>query len=706
MKKLICNQWIAWIAILFLSVTLHACKQKQEDITPSSRFASYVTAYTGGIISQSSPIRIELAAGLPMVEPYSELKDHPFSFSPSLKGKAWWVDNKTIEFIPDEGALRPGKFYQGTFKLGDLIQVDKELEKFTFSFRVMERNFAVEVDMPYIQAADPERVSISGIIQLSDKAEPATIEKMLSLKTAGGQTPSLTIEPSNTPDRYRFTIHGITRTREGWVLEIEANGKPFGTDHIVRKRVTIPATEDFTFLSAQRISSPEQGLRLSFSDPLSTQQDLRGLISLQGVREYTQQVDGNRVDIYFDPLQVNSYTLEIDRGVRNYKEERLEEERSLSFSKETHKPEVKISTSGTILPDSKNLLVPFRAVSLKAVDLTVVRIFENNVPMFLQDNSLSSSRELRRSGRMIYRKMLRLDQDPTYDLTQWNDFSIDLSELIRQEPGAIYRIMLSFKQDYSLYLCAGKVPETSLSDQSAGLTRILPEEEADYDESVWDQPSGYYYMENEGYNWCEYDWQQRDNPCHPSYYMVTSRKASCNVLATNLGMIVKRNQAGKLWIAVTDLLTAQPLGQVDITLYNFQLQPIGETKTNSEGLAEIELKGVPFVAVASREEQKTYLKLVDGEELSMSRFDTGGKSIEKGLKGFIYGERGVWRPGDTLHVTFILEDREKRIPDTHPVSLELYTPQGQFYTRQIASKGVNGFYTFNIETHDNDPTGV
>lgn len=379
---------------------------------------------------------------------------------------------------------------------------------------------------------------------------------MLSLKTVGGQTPSLTIEPTNTPDRYCFTIQRITRTREEWILEIEANGKPFGTDHIIRERVTIPATEDFTFLSAQRISSPEQGLQLSFSDPLSTQQDLRGLISLRGVREYTQQIDRNRIDIYFDPLQVNSYTLEIDRGVRNYREERLEEERSLSFSEEANKPEVKISTSGTILPDSKNLLVPFRAVSLKAVDLTVVRIFENNVLMFLQDNSLSSSRELRRSGRMIYRKMLRLDQDPTHDLTQWNNFSIDLSELIRQEPGAIYRIMLSFKQEYSLYPCAGKVPETSLSDQSAGLTRILPEEEADYDESVWDQSSGYYYMENEGYNWREYDWQQRDNPCHPSYYMVTSRKASYNVLATNLGMIVKRNQAGKLWIAVTDLLTA------------------------------------------------------------------------------------------------------------------------------------------------------
>ena len=68
--------------------------------------------------------------------------------------------------------------------------------------------------------------------------------------------------------------------------------------------------------------------------------------------------------------------------------------------------------------------------------------------------------------------------------------------------------------------------------------------------------------------------------------------------------------------------------------------------------------------------------LWDGEEQSVSRFDVGGKDIQKGLKGFIYGERGVWRPGDTLHISFILEDREKRIPDKHPVALEIYNPRG------------------------------
>ena len=84
----------------------------------------------------------------------------------------------------------------------------------------------------------------------------------------------------------------------------------------------------------------------------------------------------------------------------------------------------------------------------------------------------------------------------------------------------------------------------------------------------------------------------------------------------------------------------------------------------------------------------------------------GGKDIQKGLKGFIYGERGVWRPGDTLHISFMLEDREKRIPDKHPVALEIYNPRGQFYTKMISTQGTNGFYTFAVPTQADDPTGL
>ncbi len=64
-----------------------SCKSNQKDIIPSAEYAPYVNAYTGGVISQNSTIRIELTHDQPMVDLNSELKNNPFSFSPSLKGK-------------------------------------------------------------------------------------------------------------------------------------------------------------------------------------------------------------------------------------------------------------------------------------------------------------------------------------------------------------------------------------------------------------------------------------------------------------------------------------------------------------------------------------------------------------------------------------------------------------------------------------------
>ena len=248
-----------------------------------------------------------------------------------------------------------------------------------------------------------------------------------------------------------------------------------------------------------------------------------------------------------------------------------------------------------------------------------------------------------------------------------------------------------------------KFADSSTSD---GLTKVSGSVLSEEDEAIWNTPEAYYYYNGGTMDWSVYRWTERDNPCHPSYYMDSDRAAACNVFASNLGMIVKRNSLNKLWIAVSNILDTKPIGKAQVTAYNFQLQPIGKGETNGEGFVEITPNGVPFIIVAESDKQKAYVRVVDGEEQSVSRFDVGGKDIQKGLKGFIYGERGVWRPGDTLHISFILEDREKRIPDKHPVALEIYNPRGQFYTKMISTQGMNGFYTFDVPTQATDPTGL
>ena len=694
--------------LIMMTVGLYSCTRTQKDIIPSADYAPYVNAYTGGVISQNSTIRIELTHDQPIVDMNNELKSNPFSFSPSLKGKAYWVSNNTIEFVPEEGALKPGTLYEGTFRLGDFIEVDKKLKEFNFSFRVQERNFTLQLESLPITATQPNEINIKGEIRFSDVVKKEEVEKML---TASDGKKSYPVEVTATDNhtRYLFSIRQIPREADDYPLTITANGNAAGIDRKQTEEVLIPAKDCFRFMSAERIDQPENGIEIVFSAPLSTTQDLKGLIEIPEISSSIFQISENRVFIYFEANTQNKLTLNIHEGVKDSQGKALGTSHTISFSEVSLKPQVEMSTTAAILPDSKSLIIPFRAVNLYAVDLSVIRIFENNVLMFMQTNSLASANELRRSGRLVYKKTLWLAKDASKDIHHWGDYSIDLAGLIHQEPGAIYRVILSFRQEYSAYPCGGNENQDMKfadSNTSDGLIKVSGSVLSEEDEAIWNTPEAYYYYNGGTMDWSVYRWTERDNPCHPSYYMNSDRIAACNVFASNLGMIVKRNSLNKLWIAVSNILDTKPIGKAQVTAYNFQLQPIGKGETNGDGFVEITPKGVPFIIVAESEKQKAYVRVVDGEEQSVSRFDVGGKDIQKGLKGFIYGERGVWRPGDTLHISFILEDREKRIPDKHPVALEIYNPRGQFYTKMISTQGMNGFYTFDVPTQATDPTGL
>ena len=695
--------------LLLMIVSFSSCTRTQKAIIPSAEYAPYVNAYTGGVISQNSTIRIELTHEQPMVDLNNELKENPFSFSPSLKGKAYWVSNNTIEFVPEEGTLKPGSLYECTFQLGKFVEVDKKLKEFNFSFRVQERNFTLSIEPLPITDAQPDEINIKGEICFSDIVKKEEVEKILTAKDGNNKSYPVEIIPTDNLTRYQFCINQIPRDTEDYQLTITANGSPARIDQTQSEEVLIPAKDSFRFLSATRIDEPENGIEVVFSAPLSDTQDLKGLIEIPELSSSVFQIKENRVFIYFEANQLSKLTLNIHEGVKSSQGKTLGTSHSISFSEINLKPQVEMLTTAAILPDSKSLIIPFRAVNLYAVDLSVIRIFENNVLMFMQTNSLASANELRRSGRLVYKKTLWLGKDTSKDIHNWENYSIDLAGLIRQEPGAIYRVILSFRQEYSAYPCGGvdnqdiKFADNNTPD---GLMKVSGSALSEADEAVWDTPEAYYYYNGGTMDWSVYRWKERDNPCHPSYYMNSDRAAACNVFASNLGMIVKRNSLNKLWIAVSNILDTNPVGKAQVTVYNFQLQPIGKGETNGEGFVEISSKGTPFIVVAEAEKQKAYVRVVDGEEQSVSRFDVGGKEIQKGLKGFIYGERGVWRPGDTLHISFILEDREKRIPDKHPVALEIYNPKGQFYTKMISTQGMNGFYTFDVPTQAGDPTGL
>ncbi len=347
-----------------------------------------------------------------------------------------------------------------------------------------------------------------------------------------------------------------------------------------------------------------------------------------------------------------------------------------------------------ILPSSNGMSIPFEAVNLKAVDVTIVKLYENNVLQFLQTNELDGDYQMARVGKTIIEKTISLGITNPADFKVKKKFSLDLSSMIKTEPGAIYRVSLNFKKDYSTYPCGGIANTDNLETEQLKEKRIANNSYQYY----YDYYDSYYYDE-------DYNWSERENPCNSAYYSSYSTTVSKNILASDIGLTAKKGTDGRLFIAAADLITTKPIGNLEIEFYDYQQQLIEKTKTNNDGQLFIAPKEMPYFVIAKKDQQRAYLKLDDGSSLSLTMFDTEGNTVEQGLKGFIYGERGVWRPGDTLFLSFILEDKLKVLPPNHPVVFELHNPQGMIYKKLLKAKGLDGFYTFPVVTDINVPTG-
>ena len=416
---------------------------------------------------------------------------------------------------------------------------------------------------------------------------------------------------------------------------------------------------------------------------------VKGLVELDGVARSYVQVEDKLLKVHFENQKAD-LVLTLDKNLKDADGNTLGETFQRNFTLDEPKPAVELLVSGNILPDKNNLILPFRAVNLGAVEVRIIKIYEKNVLTFLQENDLDGSSSLRRSGRLVYRGDVQLDASK--NLHKWNTHTIYLGSLIRQEPGAIYRVRLSFRQDQSLY--GGKEPIVS--------AQALTGKPTPADEAEWDIANPYYW--DNDYDWDNYNWNESDDPTKPSYYMDSDRFPAIQLLASDLGLMAEYAEGNTLWVAATDLITAKGLSGVKLEAYDYQLQKIAEGKTDGQGLAQLTVARKPFAVVAKAGGSTSYLKVNNGGERSLSRFDVGGETVRQGIKGFVYGERGVWRPGDTMHLTLILQDKGKNLPEGHPATLEVYTPEGQFYTKQVA-KGTDGFYSFDVTTKADDPTG-
>jgi|GEM_PF-2777266 len=589
-KKKILLGVLALITIIIVVIAIIAHKPKVNCNDPG--FAPYISAYTDGTVSKKQPVKVVLNSQLAesidrSVNPDNLIKAYPF-----IGGKCTFVDDRTIEFTPEYG-FASGKDYVFALNLGKIADVPGDFKKFVFPVSIIRQDMKVTIDEQ--TTTDRETLKyqmIAGTVKTADEESLDNIKKSVTAKIGKNELP-ITWREAETGNVFGFTIENIERTNEPQNLTISYSGRNIDSDSQGEKVAVIPALNEFGITSVKVYEAPSQHIRIDFTDPVKEGQNLNGLVTVSQSREGTVnnckiEVSGNSINVYPPERKDGDGKLFLSAGIQNILGVKIDEDKEFNLSFELLKPQVRSVKTGLILPDGDDGLVyPFEAVNLSAVDVTVIKVLEKNILSYIRDYSeYWNSSNLQQTGVPVFRKTIHIADPESEEVTAWNRYYLELSKLIKTEPGAIYNIKIAFRKSHAVFDC-----DTCNGGDDVSM-------EKDIDIKDFDTYDGYYEsIDNSYYSSAGYNWSNSDNPCYKMYYQ-SEKFLSQNILASNLGIIAKKGNDRSVQIYVTDLKSSSPVGGATVELYGYQQQLIASGKTDSEGKYDFGKQPKAFFAVA------------------------------------------------------------------------------------------------------------
>ena len=184
-----------------------------------------------------------------------------------------------------------------------------------------------------------------------------------------------------------------------------------------------------------------------------------------------------------------------------------------------------------------------------------------------------------------------------------------------------------------------------------------------------------------------------------------------NVIVTDLGLIVKQDRES-LWVWVSSLKSANPVEGVRVSAISETNQTLVSAVTDGNGIARLPVDskhpdGSPWVVVAEKDQDLVYQRLGQ-QEWVLDHIDQSGRPHPGAYDVLMYTERGVYRPGDTLHVTGLIRDREGVVPPSFPLSVRVTRPDGRIAATLIVTppSDQQGTFHFEFPTREDSQTGA
>jgi len=275
------------IGILFFAgISMTSCLKEKSSTHIKKGNPKIISAYTAGVISRDSTIRIRFVDDMVDSSQFNVLlKKSPVVFNPEIKGIALWTNSRTLEFRPN-ATLPGGQSYVATVTLSDFIEPVGSSGIFSFKFSTMKQSFEMTLDgIRAVNSEDLKYQTLSGQIKTADTSFGINVEKMIQASQKGKSLPIEWAHADNQRD-HRFTVGNIIRGNQASSVLLEWTGKPIGVNKSGERKVNIPSILNFKVLDARAVQAEEQFIEIRFTDPLEKDQNIEGLIQVNNQSDF------------------------------------------------------------------------------------------------------------------------------------------------------------------------------------------------------------------------------------------------------------------------------------------------------------------------------------------------------------------------------------------------------------------------------------
>lgn len=387
------------------------------------------------------------------------------------------------------------------------------------------------------------------------------------------------------------------------------------------------------------------------------------------VNFYVSKVN-NKLLIRGDFDSSKNYKLLVLSGVRAIDGSVSKEEKTEDILFDQKKPKLMFSNDGIILPSINDKRIYFRSINVKKVNVVVRKVYSNNTTQFLQSFSFQGNgyfdgddyyddefdygddfgyyNKFYSVGDKVYDSDFAID----YKLDTWVQSAVDLSSVI--DANGIYQVFIKFDEDGSTY-------------------KFTHNDEGNL------------------------NWEDRR-------YIRNNGRLQKTIILTDIGIIANKSEEG-IKVNVLDIIDNKALKGLKAYLISRSNQVLEEKTTDSDGVVNFGNYKNSFYVLVDSKESKSILPLRNS--LNTNGFAVDGAYVSNGINGYIYTERGVYRPGDQVFVSIIARNNNEPLLDGQPINITVYDPTGVKYIENDTIKdGKNGFYAYNFKTDVSAKTGL